>query len=140
MITSFSGKYDFLSNFFYSPIKYNGEEWPTAEHLFQGLKTTDPEEREKVRNCKTPGAAKRLGRKVTLRPNWNAERVQVMETVLRWKFENFALRLMLIDTYPEELVEGNTWNDTFWGVCRGRGENNLGKLLMKLREEFMKLS
>ena len=40
----------------------------------------------------------------------------------------------LLETGDEELVEGNTWSDTTWGVCNGVGENKLGRLLMIVRD------
>jgi len=58
-----------------------------------------------------------------------------MLDLVRKKFENPLLRAMLLATEDAVLVEGNTWNDTFWGVCRGRGENWLGRILMQVREE-----
>lgn len=40
-----------------------------------------------------------------------------------------ALGKALVGTAPATLVEGNTWKDTFWGVCKGVGENHLGRHL-----------
>lgn len=125
-IDSFSGEYDFLSNFY--PLKDK-----TVEHWFQAMKTRDEEQQEWVLTAPTPGAAKKRGRKVTLREDWNDIRLEVMEMCLREKFSDPVLCQKLLDTGDAELIEGNTWNDTFWGVCRGKGENNLGKLLMELR-------
>ena len=60
-----------------------------------------------------------------------------MTEIVRTKFEqNSDIRQKLIDTYPEELIEGNYWHDTFWGVCEGVGENHLGQILMQIRREF----
>lgn len=59
-----------------------------------------------------------------------------MEQILRVKFSDPTLRKLLLDTGNAKLIEGNTWNDTFWGVCRGKGQNNLGLILQKLRAEF----
>jgi predicted NAD-dependent protein-ADP-ribosyltransferase YbiA (DUF1768 family) len=59
-----------------------------------------------------------------------------METLLRQKFAHPELRAKLKETNDAELVEGNWWGDRFWGVCRGEGENHLGKLLMKIRAEL----
>lgn len=130
MIDSFKGPYAFLSNFHPSLV---GGAYPTVEHAFQAAKTRDPEQRAKVATCATPAQAKRLGRKVTLRPDWEDVKLDVMEELLRQKFENPDLLTLLRATAPHELVEGNTWGDTYWGVCRGKGRNHLGKLLMKIR-------
>ena len=50
--------------------------------------------------------------------------------------EDDFMKQSLINTGVHELIEGNTWNDTYWGVCKGRGHNKLGKILMKVREEL----
>jgi ribA/ribD-fused uncharacterized protein len=102
------------------------------------MKTTDKAERAKILAAKTPAEAKRIGKTVTLRKNWSQIREEVMETGLRAKFQqNPELKKKLIDTGNVDLIEGNTWGDTFWGQVDGKGENKLGKLLMKIRKELM---
>lgn len=134
-IDSFRGDFDFLSNFSYSPIKFDDVEYPTVEHGFQAAKTMDPDERKKFHGI-TPGQAKRLGKKVTLRPAWNQVRELIMLGLLRQKFASGELKQKLLDTGDTKLIEGNNWNDTYWGVCKGKGENRLGILLMQVREEI----
>lgn len=140
MIDSFRGRYGFLSNFYRHarPIRLlDGSECFTVEHAFQAMKTHDPGERRRIVAAKTPGKAKALGRRATLRPDWDREKLGIMREVLRLKFQNNPeLKDKLLETGDAELIEGNTWGDTFWGVCRGRGENHLGKLLMELRGDF----
>lgn len=138
MIDSFSGKYAFLSNFYRVPIIYQDRRYPTTEHAFQAAKTLNEDSRIQIAHTKDPADAKRLGRRVTLRPHWNTLRDIIMYEICQIKFTNKALRRMLLDTGSEELVEGNTWNDTYWGVCRGQGQNKLGKILMKIREDLQK--
>lgn len=135
-IDSFSGEYRFLSNFYPCQVEVAGIVYPTLEHAFQAMKTENSTEREVVRAAKTPGQAKALGRKVTLVPNWDAIKVGVMRGLLRQKFADKVLRAELLAIEDALLVEGNYWQDFFWGVCRGRGENWLGKLLMEIREEI----
>ena len=55
-----------------------------------------------------------------------------MEELLRIKFSDSKLSSMLIDTGDVELIEFNDWGDIFYGVCRGVGRNELGKLLTSL--------
>jgi ribA/ribD-fused uncharacterized protein len=136
-IDNFSGQYEFLSNFHPSPITYSGDEFATAEHAFQASKTGNSEQREKVRTAKTPGEAKRLGKKVTLRPDWNSIRLRIMSEILRKKFApGTNLAKQLVETGDVRLVEGNTWNDKFWGICKGIGYNHLGQILMEIRAEL----
>lgn len=136
-ISAFSGRYAFLSNFFPSPITAADVHYPTVEHYFQAMKTTDIDDRLKIACAFTPSKAKRLGRQVVLRPDWEAIKVPVMRSALRMKFAaETDLARLLLATDDALLVEGNTWNDQFWGVCNGRGHNWLGHLLMARRAEL----
>jgi ribA/ribD-fused uncharacterized protein len=134
-ITSFSGSFKFLSNFYRHPFRFDDQDWPTAEHAYQWMKTLDPVERGKIRNAPTPGKAKALGRKVMLRNDWESIRIPVMLQILQAKFRDLGLAEMLILTEPRECIEGNAWGDVFWGQCNGIGENWLGKLLMLVRSQ-----
>lgn len=130
MIGPFRGQYSFLSNFFHT-------EFGTVEHHYQAAKTLDKEWRDRILNASTPGRAKRLGRQAPLRPDWDSIKLQTMEDLITWKFfTNPELAKKLLATGNEELVEENWWGDTFWGRCNGVGENNLGKILMKVRDEL----
>lgn len=137
-ITNFFGANRFLSNFYYPcNIELDGDIYPSTEHAYQAAKTFDIGERMSILEAKTPGEAKRLGKKVTLREDWDKVKLSVMEDLLRQKFTKVALRARLLLTGEAELIEGNTWGDTFWGVCGGVGENHLGKILMKIRNELL---
>lgn len=138
MITSFTGQYYFLSNFYYWPIVYNGLVYKTNEHAYQAQKTLDIYYRELIRTCDKPGRAKYLGRNIILRPDWEEIKVIIMKKLLELKFTtNNKMGEMLLNTIPEELIEGNYWNDTFWGICNNKGLNHLGKLLMQRRNELV---
>lgn len=136
IIGEFEGDYFFLSNFSPHPVHIDGVDFPTAEHAFQALKTDSEQERLSVRDAATPSEAKRRGRKVTLREDWDQLRIPAMHRVVRAKFENPELRRRLLATGDAQLIEGNWWGDQFWGVSKGRGENQLGRLLMQLRDEL----
>jgi N-glycosidase YbiA len=136
-ITSFSGSYRFLSNFWPCEVSMYGRVYPSTEHAFQAAKTLDPADREVIRLARTPGLAKKMGRNVTLRPDWDEFRLQAMRMLLERKFAIPELRAKLLATAPHQLVEGNTWNDTFWGVCDGRGANQLGRMLMAIRADLL---
>ncbi len=135
-IERFAGPYRFLSNFFPRPLLWEGERYATAEHAYQAAKCSRPDERVMIRNAPSPGAAKRMGRRIAIREDWDAVKEKVMLSIVRAKFEDAYLRRRLAATGTAELIEGNTWGDRFWGVCRGEGENRLGKILMKVRSEI----
>jgi predicted NAD-dependent protein-ADP-ribosyltransferase YbiA (DUF1768 family) len=81
----------------------------------------------------TPALAKKLGGLLPVRPGWEQNKIDVMRDILRIKFAKPDMWRKLAATGDEELIEGNYWNDIFWGVCKGQGQNNLGKLLMEIR-------
>lgn len=133
-ITIFKGDYFFLSNFYVAPVVYQGIRFENNEAAFQAAKC--PERMHDFCGL-NPQRAKRLGRRVELRPDWEAVKYDVMYQVCKAKFtQNPDLRNKLLATGDAELVEGNTWGDQVWGVCKGVGENNLGKTLMLVRSEL----
>lgn len=142
MIGPFAGEYRFLSNFYIEPARGG----LTNEHFFQAEKSLDPEERAFVMRSSGPGEAKKRGRMITLREDWDAVKNSVMLSGLRSKFYlDPNLRGMLLATGDEELVEVNTWGDRYWGgewvtLPSGEqaldGKNMLGNLLMQVRAEF----
>lgn len=133
-ITSFSGRYRWLSNFWPAPVLLFGSElYPTVEHAFQAAKTLDRAERDAIRTAPTPGTAKYLGRRCTLRADWESVKLSAMRHLLMQKFAHPELHALLMSTGDAMLVEGNTWGDRFWGVCKGVGENHLGLMLMEIR-------
>lgn len=134
MIDYFDGEYAFLSNFYETPIVYKDLLYQNSEAAFQAQKCPG---RANEFCSLPPGKAKRLGRKVTLRSDWDLIKNTVMYEVVKAKFtQNPAIRKKLLDTDCEELIEGNYWNDRYWGVCNGEGLNMLGKILMIVREEL----
>jgi ribA/ribD-fused uncharacterized protein len=137
-IDSFQGEYRFLSNFWPAVVDYEGISYPSVEHAYQSAKTLDRSERRRIAAIAEPGEAKRAGRALpNQRADWEQVKLRVMEDCVRYKFTRHAdLREKLLATGTAELIEGNTWNDRFWGVCDGQGENHLGKILMKVRTEL----
>lgn len=138
MIDVFRGEHAFLSNFYPCEVVYDLNTYPTVEHAFQASKTLNESARQLIRQAHTPGQAKRMGKKVTLREDWEKIKVINMTLLVRSKFKNQSLRDMLLSTGDQDLVERNTWNDTFWGVCNAVGQNQLGKILVQIREEIRK--
>lgn len=134
-INSFAGEYRFLSNFYPASVMFEGIIYPSVEHAYQAAKTLDLSQRDQIWSM-TAAKAKRFGRKVTLRPDWDEVKIDIMKELLVDKFQHPHLRDWLRATGTEELTEGNWWGDTFWGVCQGKGENMLGKLLMEVRQEL----
>lgn len=124
-----------MSNFYPVSIEYEGLIYPSVEHAFQAAKTVSVYQRAGILEAPTPTLAKRMGKQVTLRPNWEDIKIRVMESLIKQKFQHKELKEKLLATGNEELIEGNWWGDTFWGVYKGKGFNYLGKILMKIREE-----
>ncbi len=136
-VESFDKEFRFLSNFYRAPLMYRGIAYPTSEHAYQAAKTLNENSRMNISILNTPADAKRYGKTVQLRPYWDEMKVKVMEEIVRAKFiQNPSLREKLLATDDIILEEGNTWGDTYWGICKGEGENHLGKILMDLRESL----
>lgn len=138
MIDRFSHKYSFLSNFYMIYVHYEGLTYANSEAAFQAAKLLNNEDRKRFTSM-NPKEAKREGKRVPLREDWEEIKDNVMYEVCKSKFQNPDLAKKLLDTGDEELVEGNTWNDTYWGVCNGEGQNKLGKILMRIREELREM-
>jgi N-glycosidase YbiA len=139
VINSFTGKNRFLSNFYPCSVRYEDDVYPSVEHAYQASKTDDPVFRRLIRSIETPSEAKRVGKDLTFNVPFKMShviKVGAMLALLHHKFKNPELRQLLLDTGDCELIEGNYWGDTFWGVCDGKGENWLGKSLMFVRDSI----
>lgn len=142
-ITRFKGIYDFLSNFFPCQFEFDGDICRSSEHAYQAAKMLYPEDKTSMISSGTPGWCKRMGKALEKKDNWDNIKKDVMLRVLRAKFSVTSLKGMLLATGDLELIEGNDHGDVYWGcVPTGfsleprYGENNLGKLLMQVREEL----
>jgi ribA/ribD-fused uncharacterized protein len=136
-IVAFSDEYRFLSNFHAASVEFGRIMFPTVEHAYQAAKSSDYHERKMIASLSSPGRPKEAGAKLSPRAGWDAMRLSIMEELLRQKFTRHPdLHAKLLATSNAILEEGNTWGDTFWGICDGSGENHLGKLLMKIRAEL----
>lgn len=139
----FKDEFEFLSNFYTSPINYEGRRYPTVEHFYQAMKTLDHAERSMIRSSPTPGKAKRLGRDILLRSDWEDVKFSYMSIGVHLKFHthpNLRTKLLAI---PETISEWNTWHDNYWGICMcdscsilPMGENKLGYVLQTIRELY----
>jgi len=148
-IHGFFGEYRWLSNFWYAEVTLDGETYSSTEHAYQAAKTLDETLRRQFRfkiryegiepseTTPTCGEAKKMGSKLELRSDWEDIKVSVMTDLVRQKFtNNFDLKQKLLDTGDLYLEETNHWGDVFWGVCKGKGQNVLGNLLMQIRTEL----
>lgn len=138
MINDFRGKYYFLSNFYEAPVTYKGITYRNNEAAFQAQKVSDLG-KQKEFSYLNPSEAKKKGRHVKLRKDvdWDSVKTGFMHEIISAKFEqNEDLKIKLLATGDEHLEEGNTWGDRIWGTVNGVGENRLGKILMKVREEL----
>lgn len=158
-ITSFTGDHAFLSSFHPCRIKVPGgiSAWPSAEHLFQGTKAPTQRESDWIRSAPSAAEARRRGRSVELGGWWEREKRRIMLEIVLWKFtQHDDLRDRLVNTGQRRLIEGNTWDDIYWGAVAGPigkgtdlpvwanepagssyvmyGHNWLGRILMMVRE------
>jgi len=141
MINSFEGDYRWLSNFWPIEVYLDDIKYSSVEHAYQAAKSRDVEIRENIRILKTSGEAKRAGKKISIREDWDEVRDMIMLNLLRQKFSKIPLKTQLLATKDEVLIEGNWWHDNYWGMCycmKCKGipfQNKLGILLMQVRQE-----
>lgn len=139
VISSFTGKYTFLSNFYPAPVTYMGQTYANNEAAFQAQKTSCAKEQQQfsIFRLHNPAEAKKRGKNLTLRPDWDKVKISLMYEICMCKFmQNPELRDALLATGNSLLIEGNTWGDYFWGKVNGNGENQLGLILMDVREKL----
>lgn len=131
--------HNFLSNMYIlpTPIVVDGISYHSTENLYQAMKTEDREQRHII-SCLSPYKAKRHAKNMDIRKDWNDMRIELMVQATALKYELPTLRAMLIETGTAYIEETNHWKDTFWGVCRGVGENRLGHILMAERSRLHK--
>lgn len=135
MIASFRGETRWLSNFATVGIVYNGIIYSSTETAFQAQKTLNDDIRGMMAVL-SPAEAKEEGMKIKLRSDWDNVKINIMYEINKLKFNQEPFKSKLLATGDQELIEGNDWNDTFWGVCKSVGENHLGKILMRIRKEL----
>ena len=135
-IIHFKDDYFFLSNFYNCDIVYEGISYKSAEAAFQAQKCIDDNKKLEF-SALSAGQAKKLGKEIELRKDWNDIRVDIMKSVVRTKFDQHPeLQEQLVATGDRCLIEVNVWHDMFWGVSSGKGRNMLGRILMDLRKEY----
>lgn len=136
-ILGFQGENRFLSNFWPVDVTLDGITYPSTEHAYQAAKSLDPDYRQMILSEPLPGRVKRMSRKVQLRPDWDSVKLSIMLDLTRQKYRNNSeLRSALLSTGDSYIEETNNWGDRFWGVSGGAGQNNLGKILMQVRQEL----
>lgn len=135
-IKGFFGEYRWLSNYHLSPIEYDGLIYPSSEHVYQALKTDNIDIRKHIISLPCP-IVQKFGQTIDKIDKWDDMKYSFMKIIIHFKFlRNYQLREKLFLTGDKYLEETNHWGDTYWGICNGIGENNLGKILMKIREEL----
>ncbi len=130
-----------LDNFSSFAVVYKGVKYPTIEHAYQSLKfvETAPEIAKKILESFSSYEALTIAHENVDKqnPNWDKIKVGIMEELLRLKLEqNPYVKRKLLETKDYMLCEDSP-KDSFWGIGKNRdGQNQLGKLWMKLRSEL----
>lgn len=135
-INNFTGKYEFLSNFYNHPLVLDGVEYSNAEAAFQAQSAADKGSKRKF--ARLSGIkAKAYGRRIVQRDDWDEQtQIDAMREVLIAKFKDKELAKKLCNTGNEELINMNQFRDEYWGVTTRGGRNKLGEMLMEIRAEL----
>jgi ribA/ribD-fused uncharacterized protein len=152
MIKKFQGRYFFMSNFYPVEIEHNGIKYPTVEAYYVAMKAdkmqflngtyyTLDDFREMVASLKEPAFAKKIGKMISVRKDWDDIKFDIMKWGINEKFKDEKLKEDLLATRDLEIIESNVWHDNYWGSCdcnkcKSKGKNHLGKLLMEVRDEL----
>ena len=135
-IFAFTHNNDFLSNFYPAEFFWDGMHWPNSKCAYQAAKSLDIDVRKSFTTM-SARESKKAGKTVVMREDWEDVKVSIMTEIVYEKFsQNPHLMKRLLETGTQKLEEGNSWGDTFWGVCPvgGYGKNMLGKVLMTIRK------
>lgn len=130
----FRGKYAFLSNFANVKIKHEGRIYNSVEHAYIASKQ-DTDYWKDLCLRFDASFLKKKSKGIDIRRDWKEVRLEIMYELLLQKFNKEPFKSLLLEI-DEDIVEDNDWNDTFWGICKGKGENMLGKLLMRIRDNL----
>lgn len=139
-IKGFFNEYRFMSNFHFVEVEYEGMKYRTTEHAYQAAKFADPVMRYTIQQLLRPGDARKHGQAKGIREDWDQVKYDIMYDLNLQKYANPELGRLLLATGDAYLEETNWWGDVYWGVCKGVGQNNLGKILMNIREELRLIS
>ncbi len=152
MINKFEGRFRFLSNFYPCKIEHKGIKYPSVEHYYVAMKVTEmqlidgvyytaADFRELISRIPNPADVKKVGQRIKVRKDWDEKKLDFMTWAVKEKFKDETLAEMLLSTGEQDLIEGNWWHDKFWGICtcpkcNNTGDNNLGNILMRIRDEI----
>jgi ribA/ribD-fused uncharacterized protein len=120
-------------------VEWRGILWTTSEHAYQAAKFEDPNIILKVQNARSAYEAKKVAHEheESIKRDWDKIKIGIMKEIVREKLlQHPYIQRKLLETGDMKMVEDSP-TDSFWG--RGpdwNGENNLGKIWMKLREEL----
>jgi ribA/ribD-fused uncharacterized protein len=140
MINSFRGYHAWLSNMYDCEIEFMGHKFKSVENAYMFAKR--PHDSEWLNKCLSlsPGDVKKASKLIIVREDWESVKLSVMYELLKQKFTQEPFKTDLLNTRGENIVEGNRWNDTFWGVDiksnPNMGENWLGRLIMDIRTKL----
>lgn len=140
MIKSFRGEYGWLSNMSSCKIEYAGHTFNSVENAYMYAK--NPYDKEWIKFCleNPPNIVKKESKKLKIREDWHQVKKEIMYKLLVKKFTQEPFKSKLLTTGDCNIMEGNFWNDTFWGFCLKtlEGENHLGRFIMYIRLELKK--
>ncbi len=130
-----NGRYKCFSNWYSCSFTYQGYTWSNSEQALMYFKSFDKEYQKKIKKANNPAVAKKLGRQVKLRPDWDQVKLSLMIEILYAKFsQNADLKEILLNTNGVKIHED--CNDPWWGGGPNYpgGRDYLGRALMSVRK------
>ena len=131
------GEYGYLATYSNYGFFKDGVFWKTSEHYYQAQKFMDSDTKIRIQNAETPKIASTIGRdrNLNLRSDWEEVKQDVMFDAVYYKFkQNKDILQKLLNTGDAKIIEA-TVKENYWGCGPNNdGQNNYGKILVKVRE------
>lgn len=139
-IASFTGYFDFMHNNFQTPVYYEGILYPSVTHAYHAARSSDETTRRAILNAETFQILGGIAIRIIDSSDWQERKLKVMEQLVRDKFRRSKeLQEKLKSTDLRDLImtyEEDNSKNTFWGMVKGKGQNQLGRILMKIRSDL----
>ncbi|MBQ4030321.1 MAG: DUF1768 domain-containing protein, partial [Bacilli bacterium] len=133
------GDLGYLANYSNHGFTIDNVYYKTVEHYYQAMKFDNEEIRNRIINALTPKEASNIGRDRNNKRIDNFKNIKnyVMFNGILEKFrQNRDIAYKLIETRNNDIAEA-TIDEYYWGIGKDRsGQNNIGKILVKVRDRI----
>ena len=145
-IVGFKKYFSFMKLEYQVPVYFEGGLYPSALHAYYAAKSQEQTVRKRFQRMPMLKDMRELARTLIEPEDWKLRRLGIMEIINRDKFRrNKELKDKLLTTMERELINDITFElesgevldymTDFWGVINNQGQNQLGRILEKIRRD-----